>query len=52
MKSLSEMSVAELWSLRDEIGDAHRECSRKGIENRELAAFWHAIDDELWARGA
>ena len=48
MKTLNEMTTAELWSLRDDVSEA----IQKSRSPKDLWAFWRAIENELDRRGA
>ena len=52
MKSLSEMTTAELTSLKEALCGMIREQEIMRRPKDELVGFRNAVDDELYRRGA
>lgn len=52
MKSLGEMTTAELWGLKREVEARWAEAIRLDRPHAEMGRFRAAIDDELDRRGA
>lgn len=50
MTPISEMTLTQLTAYAAQLNDAHQVCSRRGVENPELAAMVDAVNDELAGR--